>query len=515
MNNFLKKSSISILIIYIVYELIGKFSISFISPYAILIVFLINVFIYRKNLTYFYEKTELYVLSFLLPFVLFEVSKIWGLVLSDGIKLLLMLFAQCDKWLHRIVKYNILPIIIFLIIKFFICLIDKQISCCQNELGKLFPSRKGFYKNLVNLLNFDNDVYSIGINARYGCGKTFIVENIKINFKNVDFIDIYSISANIDNIEKYIISEISIFLNNNGIYVDKLRVLIDSISKFSFLNIFEEKKSLTRNFEELKSGIICSNRNIIFVIDDLDRVVNPEIIYKIFNIFENIKCKNIKVIYLYDFTCLSNLIPLYNKDKKINMIETKKFITKYISQEVTLPDATLEELKTIKSKGNEYIIKLADEIDKIENRISKYNIPTNFFDLTNYAPRDFEILSEQLNSLSNETLTKYDDESIILETLIFKYYFSEEYIKIVNSKSKLETSLNFWVDNIENFDITNIVSNIRSGARLIESKRSIKKIKHIVIFLIFNPNINEYNFNSQSNPFGNRSNKFNDCILEL
>ena len=331
----------------------------------------------------------------------------------------------------------------------------------------------------------------------------------------MDFIDIYSISANIDNIEKYIISEISIFLNNNGIYVDKLRVLIDSISKFSFLNIFEEKKSLTRNFEELKSGIICSNRNIIFVIDDLDRVVNPEIIYKIFNIFENIKCKNIKVIYLYDFTCLSNLIPLYNKDKKINMIETKKFITKYISQEVTLPDATLEELKTIKSKGNEYIIKLADEIDKIENRISKYNIPTNFFDLTNYAPRDFEILSEQLKSLSNETLTKYDDESIILETLIFKYYFSEEYIKIVNSKSKLETSLNFWVDNIENFDITNIVSNIRIGARLIESKRSAKKIKHIVIFLIFNPNISEYNFNSQSNPFGNRSNKFNDCILEL
>ena len=514
MYKIAKKFSILIIIAYISFELLSRISVYHISSYIILFVFFLYALAYWKNSWCYCKKIGIYVLAILIGYCCYETSKINNLTIEHLSKLLKNCLKSSDKLLKVAYKFQILPVIICLLIFLISCIATKiTAKKIVNEEMTLFESRKEVYEKLKRLLSFDNKIFSIGLNARYGCGKTFIVNKIKKEIKNVLFVDINSISANIDNIEEYIISEISILLSECGIYLDKLSVLIDSINSIKFLNALEYKQSVTRNYDELKDELIRCGKNIVFVVDDLDRIYNPEIVYKIFNIFEKIKCNNLKVIYLYDFVCLSNIIPLYNKSKTKNMVETKKFISKYISQEITLNDPMLDELQLTNLKNIIECKKVIEEINCIENRLIKYKIPINFSSLTNYTPRDLEIISEQLNSLSGDIIKGFS-ECTIIETLIFKLFFTEEYETVKSKNEKIESFIDFYDSQVENINFQNLINDMRQQRTLVENKHAKKKIRYISIFLIFNPSIDDYKFDNIIS-FGAKSDEFNKCVLSL
>lgn len=505
--------SVIILIAYVTFELLNVLKLNRVSAYIILAIFALYAFSYLNNVWYYYKKIGIYVFAVLIGHCFYEIQKL-DLGDKNFIVLFINILNHSDRIIYLLWKYQILPIIIFkiMIAVFKIFDIFNARSYNKGIEKKLFESRNNNFEDLNKLLKFNNDIFSIGINAKYGSGKSFLIEKVKNRINDIRFIDIYSISANVDNIEKYIISELKIALNNCGIYINNLNVLINNINSIKFLEIFENQQSLTRNFNELKKQLMKCNRNFVFVVDDLDRIYNPEIIYKIFNIFEKIKCKNMKVLYLYDFECLSTIIPLKNSFANKNMIDTKKFLTKYISHEITLNEPTLDELKIINTNTTEYTSKVISEIQNIDNRFTEYKIPTNFISLTGCAPRDFEIISEYLKNVSEDIIKNFD-ESVIIETLIFKHFFVEEYNKIISSKQKLESLIDFYDTSIENISIQNLINDIKNKTILVNNKNATKRIKYISIFLIFNPNVNEYNFNNGS--FGKRSDEFNRCIIAL
>lgn len=370
--------------------------------------------------------------------------------------------GEADK--DRYYYYSFIVAVITIIVLTLISIIKRQIYKCLNEdkatklnienketedekvlnfyKDDLLADRYSNYNSLVECVNSEG-VYGIAINGRFGCGKSFLVDFFERNNLNkYEFIRIFSLSSNDENVEEYILKQLKKVIKKNGVFCSSVDDIIEYLNKLKFLNLFDEKPTNYEKYQDIINKIELIEKKIIFIVDDLDRIKSVEKIYKIFNVFEMIKCSNIKVIFLYDTEILAEKITTEDVVKK--SVETGEtvgkytyfysYIRKYIDREIIINEINDYKncLKILFGKSDEIVDLLFNEkerIDKTLNNIVSYS--KEFSDYCDLNPRILLMIHNEYNDLVVNN--RYCNKELLIDCLLFKYYFEKAFLQFVRS----------------------------------------------------------------------------------
>ncbi len=373
---------------------------------------------------------------------------------------------------------------------------DLKNSTDYNDTEKLYVNRIPAFKRFENAIKEYN---GIGINGEFGIGKTVFIKNyIKEHSENI-YIFISLVSINVDNVEAYILKQLRQVLLNNRIYDNSIDVIIAHFEKWKLANIFNDSMSYCDMFEGIKKSLkLINNKKIVFIIDDLDRVVNKEIIIKIFNIFEllcgeNDKNNCLKSIYLYD---INNLIDIMygnqvNSDNRYKFISKfKKLIHKYVHMEIPLLPPCGTDFN-IDSDNYYKIITIIDNINSFYKRYGNSDLGEhNFNYYCNYNPRTIERILNDYIILYKCGKIDINIEKVYFEALIFKFFFYKEYKLYLNRNCSLDVFLKRLR---VNFNYEPSPESLK-----FENEKTYLKYKYWLIYCIFEENreyLNKNNIN--------------------
>lgn len=199
------------------------------------------------------------------------------------------------------------------------------------------PGRK---YDVERILYYLKCVDMIGINAAWGSGKTFVLEQL---VKRPEIQSAYEIiwidllTCNMDEIEQLLLNELERILTRYGIfskYAGKLRRMLE---KGTFLKqmqnlLFPQSTSLSEAFAGFGKDVRKLEKGILVIYEDLDRISNPDTVKKLFSISEKLAGGKIKVIYQYEEENL----------KKLGF--ERDYLEKYIPYIVNLTEMKLQDI---------------------------------------------------------------------------------------------------------------------------------------------------------------------------
>ena len=195
---------------------------------------------------------------------------------------------------------------------------------------KIFPEREEDIKYILNFIeNKDNkNITTLGIDSKFGTGKTFIVEKIleRLNTEEYEQIKVRCLFLEKEEVYYYIIEKIKKVLSKNLIFISNLKKFHKSILKIfdnkflGGLNELLSDSSKTDEIDNLKDIIRKLKKTIVIVFDDIDRTQDIEKIEKILSFISDFSIKNVKILVLFS---LDNL-------KKIDKRFTRDYVEKYI-----------------------------------------------------------------------------------------------------------------------------------------------------------------------------------------
>ena len=367
--------------------------------------------------------------------------------------------AMCENYYISTVFFSF----VFWIISQFI--FNKKNKNCRIDIAeyikkiaddkKLFDCHKDDAKYICKFL-FESNLNTLGISARYGMGKTVIMNKIieiTSSKKNL-YVEISPLSCSIEEIPTYIISQIEKVLKENGIYTNNTREIINTIQNSylsSILNIINDNQTLSDLYKNLRDLIKDQDIRLTIIVDDLDRIYDEKQIQAIFIILDAIvsrDSKNCKIIYLYDSLILNKVF----KDEG-----GSKYIEKYIQKEYQLKDLAFRDLVKIENDNyinnndtpiNRSIYKIIDnEIGSIEFGTKIYGCKEEYstFDIYKLTPRE-------INKIIKMTYEKLSDKEYIkaikgFEKYVFRYFIAMFYYpelkEQTNNIKNIDSSLIF------------------------------------------------------------------------
>lgn len=311
-------------------------------------------------------------------------------------------------------------------------------TCNQKKENKafLFPDR---LKDLECLERYIRLYNVVGLNAKWGDGKTFLINKLKMKLSNeYYFITIEVLASTIDSIENYIIDEISYLLEKNGIYPSsslKMKRFFEK-SNYGWLNSFFEKNdSYDKMMDSLVYDLEKLDKPLVLNFEDVDRISSCDLIMKIFSLTEKLsKSPKIKVIFQYDNRKLLNIL---NQDYV--------FLEKYIPHEVNLTRISfLNQLKLSCSEK-----KLQDFPLDIVRECSAILVPDELQflflidNIVNLLPKDFSIrrtehfIMEVSEALSLDCFKK--NQRIVVAYYLMKFFYDEVFSEFVVGRSFIDT----------------------------------------------------------------------------
>ena len=324
----------------------------------------------------------------------------------------------------------------------------------NNIKFKLFRERKEDLKRIKEYLAKFN---LIGVNGEWGSGKTYLIEclqNEKEMQDKYEFINIYLLSCNLDNLPQILINELEKVLVKYGIYSRYSNSLRKILASNNFINsmfssIFLDSNSFTASINGFKNEIKKLNKTIVIVFEDLDRINDANVIKKIFSISENLIGKNIKVVYQYDQRNLENIDECFNRN----------YLYKYIPYTINLTKISFYDIinKVLKEYQNEYnylkdndfnFLYIPVRLDWILREIFNRNIEYKL-NISNYSVRKVKhFLDEIENTFENEEIYRGNDlkRAVIIFYLI-KHFDNDIYNKFTLFKGLIETFLLEFDDN--------------------------------------------------------------------
>lgn len=245
-----------------------------------------------------------------------------------------------------------------LFILLLITIIKKKL-CVPSERKSLYKSREVTLIKLNEYLN-KNENKAILINGKWGIGKTFLVEYFFEEYplaKN-KFIPIWiktTIFKDKLEIRDYILNEIKLILIDLGLATNSIQDIISFFNlKSSIFNFNLFKNTFQINRDKIRIQLqALKEKNIVLVIDDLDRKEPKEITEIISLIAEVEDFFNLKLIFLLD----------ENKILDTTQVD-KNFFEKYFSKKIELFEVSFEEIISKKFENK--------NLKKIESSFVKY-----------------------------------------------------------------------------------------------------------------------------------------------
>lgn len=331
---------------------------------------------------------------------------------------------------------------------------DKHIEIEENLVYKR-------EKDLERLLQYVNNFNTIGINAEWGTGKSFIVNQLYKKIRTqYEIIEIDILACNIDEILLILINEIEKVMYKHGMvskYSKKLKSFIvedSNINKVLGL-FFHGNYSYSETIRGFKQELKLIDKEILIVYEDIDRISDDKVIKKIFYLSEKLCTDNIKILYQYDenklkcigFTneYLEKYIPFKINLTKITFFELIEFILqeKKINQEVL----NLEDFKFLQNYQQQYrfdIIKRKFDIEE-----PYLNVQRQY-----YSVRVIEHFIDEINLIIMDEPYNHNKETVITFFYI-KHFYSAIYEELEVAESIIDT-IKFDVDS-QKYTISKII----------------------------------------------------------
>lgn len=303
------------------------------------------------------------------------------------------------------------------------------------------------------------DIDVIGVNAKWGDGKTLLINNLEKTLENdFIFVKIGVLSATIDSIEQFILNELDHLLDKAFILSSassKIKTLLSQPIMRGVGNFFFDKNSYTELFASLKDDLKRTGKIIIISYEDIDRINNPQIIYKIFSITDMLKCDVIKFIYQYDE---HELLGILKKDRL--------YLEKYIPYKVNLTPINFQKLIKYSCDNNNYKSIKADDFYFLSwpipvpngntlllKKKKQINIEIPFFSI-----RKLKIFLDEIDYALKSDIYKTvkNHKNIVITFFFIKHFFYNMYDKIDIKKNISE--MNFFFYNNEPCSIKKLLA---------------------------------------------------------
>lgn len=302
-----------------------------ISPYIYFFTYFVGFTVIRLNLSVIYNK-EFYIKTLLFNFIFYWMFLIeqYGMGGKN--------FSLTDFCIFLVIFLDLYITSIWLIE-------SKDIeSSLHNDVSlKILSKRKEDLKLLEDYIEkFD----IVGLNGKWGSGKSFLVNQFKEKFKSeYEFIEIDLLTSNLNEVQLTLLNSFEEVLLKNRILPRYTNNLKKNLTSLGFLGKIQNFISLALSSNELKSGVFKSfinetrklkNKKFLIIFEDIDRIDNKENLKEIFAISEKIAYDNIKILYQYDedllldkefsFEYLEKYIPFKINITNLHIVEIINFL---------------------------------------------------------------------------------------------------------------------------------------------------------------------------------------------
>lgn len=156
----------------------------------------------------------------------------------------------------------------------------------------------------------------VGINAPWGTGKSFVVDQLKRDpdfLKEFELISIDLLTCDLDQVERIIIEELDKVFRKHYIHSAHSFRLKGLIGKNQWSNLLwgilgNEGEGIAASLQGFQKELRKLDKKILLIFDDLDRISETNTTKKIFAIAEKIACDHLHVVYQYDISALLGLV---------------------------------------------------------------------------------------------------------------------------------------------------------------------------------------------------------------
>lgn len=468
-------------------------------------------------LDYYYLLTLIFCIYIFIISGIYSIKKPISYFLIISIVLLFIKKINISIYIEFFIEKSTCPLQILFLLNLILnfinaILYDKILKKNAISDKKIFPEREEDIKYILNFIeNKDNkNITTLGIDSKFGTGKTFIVEKIleRLNTEEYEQIKVRCLFLEKEEVYYYIIEKIKKVLSKNLIFISNLKKFHKSILKIfdnkflGGLNELLSDSSKTDEIDNLKDIIRKLKKTIVIVFDDIDRTQDIEKIEKILSFISDFSIKNVKILVLFS---LDNL-------KKIDKRFTRDYIEKYIplDREITkISFVNLLKSEIGERKLNEedfkflYIFEQKDFMiypDDEEKQRKEFKFVRNIYSLLgiyDISIKEKEITPRQVENFMEEVieLLKYENFNIniekrILITYVFlkHIFYKEFYETLANSETSFfelfPIEIKFQDGIILTLDELDLIQNLinKKANILIDEKRRDILINDDIVF---------------------------------
>lgn len=346
-------------------------------------------------------------------------------------------------------------LVLFFLISIFTLLLEKRKN--QNKSENFFRERDD---DCILLLKYLKKHPIVGLQALWGDGKTFLCNYLKSKNNDFYFISISLMTLQIDTVEKILVNELNSIFKRNRIFSlasSKVNNFIEKNVPHGLGEFLTKNESYTELYESIIDGVNKLDKPVIVIFEDIDRINNQNIIFKLFSIVELLSAKTnkFKVCYQYDADKLTEILNI-----------DSKYLEKYIPFSINLTPINFERtLKVLLENGKskkKYKNILLDDISfiyqrqfldfdlrKIINRESEFSM-TYYFTI-----RSVVFFLDELEQLLE--LQEYNNNKKVLITFLAIKHFLPHIYKSLSPIERF-SECNFFEYKKENKNIAEIIA---------------------------------------------------------
>lgn len=316
------------------------------------------------------------------------------------------------------------------------------------------------YDDCKLLLRYLEKYPIVGLQGLWGDGKTFLCNYIKNKNNDFYYISISLMTLQIDTVESILVNELNSLFRNKRIFSlasSKANNLIKQNIPYGLGELLTKDGSYTELYESIVDGVNVLDKPVVVFFEDIDRINEQSVIFKLFSIVELLSSKTdkFKACYQYDADKLTEILKI-----------DSKYLEKYIPYSVNLTPVNFERtLKVLIEKGKSnhlygnidfkdisFISErhfLDFDLRKLINMESEFSI-TYYFTI-----RSVKFFLDELTELIE--LQEYEKHKRVLITfLAIKHFLIEEY-KTLSPIDRFSES-QFFECNEEKKSIAEIIS---------------------------------------------------------
>lgn len=338
-------------------------------------------------------------------------------------------------------------------------------------------------KDLILLLNYLGNFNIIGLNGRWGTGKTFLLNKLKERIQDeYEFIEIDLMTSNLNEMQPTLIKAFEEVMYKNRVlpkYANKMKNNVVSssiVSKIQELTnlIFTNSNSKSEVLHGFQKELEKIDKKILVIYEDIDRISNKDVIKEIFSISEKISNEKIKIIYQYDENIME-------EELGFNTL----YLEKYIPFKMNITELHFWEVLQFELQDIDESVLSFKDFNFIRLPNNQFNVLNDFFELRedytidiNYTPirKVKHMIAEILMTLQMKKDVYINYKDTVISFYILKHLYSEAYKRLDVRESLLET-LEFKVDD-KDYTIHGLIKLFNSGGITKEKIKDAFNLEH-------------------------------------